>query len=287
MSSYQAIWNRFKVALKDFETPVEITDGYIFDYPRVTNKVELYRSSKFLTGDVDSEGHKKYFFNICNPQAGNVTKFIDLDTKDVLFRSRSGKDRLKSTLATDMFRQYAKKKKFGILLNEMSEQLPIWGHVILRKYKDKIKRIHMKDVMWDMSVDSIHQSPYLIFRHHMQPWEIEKMIEKGWDEAEVKKITDSARENNVSDVVVYEYMAEFSRADLELKGKGFSKGVCLLASLDETNDSQSGQKRAQDAAVFYRAAIDEYPVKELKMFDIDGRALGLGIFEMLFEDIQS
>src|SRR3990167_9445933 len=135
MSSYQAIWNRFKVALKDFETPVEITDGYIFDYPRVTNKVELYRSSKFLTGDVDSEGHKKYFFNICNPQAGNVTKFIDLDTKDVLFRSRSGKDRLKSTLATDMFRQYAKKKKFGILLNEMSEQLPIWGHVILRKYK--------------------------------------------------------------------------------------------------------------------------------------------------------
>jgi len=281
------IFGRFNNALVDHNKEVEITRGYIFRYQNLIRKIELYRSSKFISGERDSEGYKKYFFNVCNPQAGNVTKFIDLDVKDVLFRSKAGQDRLKTTILTEAFRYYAKKEKFGLLLNEISEQLPIWGHVILRKYKDKIKRLHLRDVFWDQSVKDIHSSPYLIFRHYFQPADLDKMKAKGWNKASIDKINEEGRKAKVSDILVYEYMAEFPNAWVGKKGSGYTRGVVFLATnqnqINYNQDHRHGQRRISIKEVLFAQPIEEYPVKELKMFEVEGRAIGLGVFEMLFD----
>ena len=69
--------------VKDFnETSVEVVSGYNHNQAEVLKRIELYYSSKFETGSKDSEGFRKFFYNVVHFPCQVATKNIDLDTKD-------------------------------------------------------------------------------------------------------------------------------------------------------------------------------------------------------------
>ena len=70
--------------VKDFETKnVQIVDGLLFNQKETIEKIYYYYNSQFLTGDRDSEGDKKYFYNIVKNPCKVTTKAIDFDTKHI------------------------------------------------------------------------------------------------------------------------------------------------------------------------------------------------------------
>jgi hypothetical protein len=63
-----------------------ITDGYdLSQYD--TLRTRLYHNSKFTTGNTDSLGREKPFYNVFKFRVNVATRATDLDTKDVQIQS--------------------------------------------------------------------------------------------------------------------------------------------------------------------------------------------------------
>jgi len=279
--------SRLENNLTDYNDTVTISKGNDFNFKDTIEKIELYRASKFLSGDRDSQGNKKFFRNIVNPQCGNATKNIDIDRSNIRATAENGDDYVKSMIYTAELKQWMKDSKFGTLLNKVSEFLPVYGSVILKKVKDEVVYIPIRSVKFDPAMSNKNssydiQSAYVIEEHHMQPEEMEAM--KSWDKAAVAEAADLIRTQQaageLTSAIVYEQYAEYSNKELGLPGKGYSKGVQFISYGIYTDDKQKEQVFSK---VLYAKKIDKFPYKKLDYFRIEGRALGLGVIEMNFD----
>jgi hypothetical protein len=62
---------------------IEITDGYEFSQYQTIRTIELYHNSKFTSGNKDSLGREKPFYNITKFRVNVGTRATDLDAKNV------------------------------------------------------------------------------------------------------------------------------------------------------------------------------------------------------------
>jgi len=273
--------------LHDYEQSVTISKGNYFNQKETIEKIELYYASKFISGDIDSQGNKKFFLNITRPQCGNVTKNIDIDRSNINVTAEDGNDYIKSMIYTAELKQWMKDSKFGTLLNKVSEFLPVYGSVILKKVKDEVVFIPVRSLKFDPAMSNKVssydiQSPYIIEEHHMQPAEMEAM--KSWDKEAVAEgaefIRKQQKDNGSMDALVYEQYSEYSNEELGLPGDGYSKGVQFIlygTYIDEQRNEQVFSK------VLYSKSVKKFPYKKLDYLRIEGRALGLGIVEINFD----
>lgn len=283
------IYKRLQDDLTSFQSDVTIIDGYNFNFEDTLNLIELYLASKFESGDKDSQGNKKFFYNLIIPQCGHATKNIDLDRKEIKVRTTCKKDAIKAVLYQAELKQWMRKHNFGQLLNKISDNLPKYGSVVLKKVGDTIQFKPLRYLMFDPAVSNSPnnydiQSSYVIEKHIFQPMELDDMIERGWDKEKVEKLIENSLENTNKDIVVYEYCSLFKKKDLGLKGNGLSKGRVFVGEVKDKEVDDS-QKEYISGTVLYAEKLDKFPYKKLDYFTIEGRALGRGIAETLF-DIQ-
>jgi len=257
--------------LGDYEESVDITDNYKFNLKETINKIELYNASKFKSGDTDSQNNHKYFENISNPQCGNATKNIDLDRKDIEVHANNGKDRIKAMIYNDELKYWMRRANTGVLLNKIVENLPKYGSVILKKVGKEIKMIPLKFIILDPAVSNLDndfdiKSSYIIQRHS---YNIQQLLkQKKWDKKKIEEITDTLRKKKENEIDVYEIYAEMANSEIKgAGGKGYSLGMAVVC-----NDE-----------VLYTHKIKKFPYKKVDYLTIEGRALGLGIIEMLFD----
>ena len=287
MSKHNEDISRLLNNLNDYEQSVTISKGNLFNMKETIEKIELYFASKFLSGDRDSQGNKKFFLNIARPQCGNATKNIDIDRSNIRAVAEDGNDYIKSMIYTAELKQWMKDSRFGTLLNKISEFLPVYGSVILKKVKDEVVFIPIRSVKFDPAmsnkVNSYDiQSPYIIEEHHMQPAEIEAIEE--WDKDAVKEVTeflrDKASKSQTTDALIYEQYAEYSNEELGIKGKGFSKGVQFVAYGEYIDEDKEEQVFSR---ILYSKKVKKFPYKKLDYLRIEGRASGLGLMEINFD----
>lgn len=266
---------KLKEYLKEFDTAIKITDGYSFNTKKTINKIELYRASKFESGDYDSQGDKKFFFNIITPMCGNATKFIDIDRKDVIIKPLDGEDeRIRAMLYSTLLRQYMDRRNIGLLFNKCSDTLPWYGSFVVKKVGDKVKYVPLKNVYFDPAVSNKDDSydlnsPYVIEEHFMTESELRDMVSKGWDKDAVEKLIESSEEGQIK---VYEFYSYF---DAESWGDGsdnedYFKGVVFIGECDEET-------------ILFKEKIKSFPYKKVDFTTIEGRGLGLGIAEQSFD----
>jgi len=257
--------------LADYEEEVDITENYKFNLKETINKIELYNASKFLSGDSDSQNNHKYFENIANPQCGNATKNIDLDRKDIEVHAENGKDRLKAMIYNNELKYWMRKANTGVLLNKIVENLPKYGSVILKKVGKDIKMIPLKFIILDPAVSNLDndfdiKSSYIVQRHSYNIMQLKK--QKKWDKDKIDIIIEKLRKEKKNEIDVYEIYAEMENEYIKGAGKkGYSLGMAVVCD-DET---------------LYIQKIKKFPYKKVDYLTIEGRALGLGIIEMLFD----
>ena len=76
--------------VQDFQTKqIQIVPNLLFNQYETLQQIYFYYNSKYKTGEVDSDGDRKYFHNINRNPCKVGSKSIDFDTKNIrlVFRS--------------------------------------------------------------------------------------------------------------------------------------------------------------------------------------------------------
>ena len=92
---------------------VEMPGGWRFNQSEELKTIDLYYNSQYKTGQYDLQGFRKFFYNIVKPVCDIATKFIDLDTRDIILTPEHSNDELRVFLLQRRLKQWLKDVDFG------------------------------------------------------------------------------------------------------------------------------------------------------------------------------
>jgi hypothetical protein len=258
-----------------FYEPVPMPGGYSFSHVETLRMIDLYYNSKYKTGQYDNLGYRKFFLNINKPACDIATKFIDLDTKDIILMPEGNDDELKVWFMQKKLKQWLKDTDFAVLLNEIAVDLPKYGTVVIKKVGKEWKKVNIQNLRMDPKVLSLKHSPFVIELVDMAKHEID---ETNWDTEELY-----ARGDEASYLIYDEYVR---------KGKGWKRTV--YGDLFSTKDGNSYNRSVESetdkrddycgALELYTEEVSELPYRELHWEKVPGRWLGYGFVEYLEEN---
>lgn len=268
--------------LAKFYDPIKMPGDYNFDHVGTLKKIDLYYNSKFESGQFDSQGFRKYFYNIVKPSCDIASKFVDLDTKNILLTSQKAGDELRMWIMQKDLYQWLKENQFGKLLNEIAFDYPKYGHVILKKTKDNSwKKVSLQNIRTDLTAEKLDESSYVYELLNMNLREIDEM--EAWDKEAKTELFSRGQDN----YLVYEcYSYNF---DSGKKWKRTFKADLFVKAHDGgTNRSSETLMNESDdfipSVVLFEDEVDELPYRELKWEGVPGRWLGFGFVEYLFDN---
>lgn len=233
--------------------PISVVEGLTFNQFELLKEEHYYLSGKFLNGDTDSHGNKKYFHNIILPRVQHVTKNIDLDTKDIFVSADNPDGWWFSFLLRNELQKWMRDENFGQLLNDLCEHLPKFGKVIWKRVYDYdaesgepkvcIREVDLRDVIFDPGAKRIKDSLFLE-RKVMYPWEVMEKVKHGsWNKEAAKAAIRSAmdkadrfmKESGPSSVAETEYSVTDTASYVDVfEGYGYLPKATFRAYEAET-----------------------------------------------------
>ena len=264
--------------INTFYSSVEMPGGYMFNHVDTLKRIDLYYNSKFESGSYDSKGFKKFFYNIVKAPCDIAKKFIDLDTKDLILVPEGEGNEYKIYLMQKELRDYLKRTKFGVFINNLLHAYPIFGHFVIKKDgKGKWDLLNIQNIRSDPSSPTLKESSFVYELLRMSRGDIESME---WDKTEVEKLLmDTSQE-----FIIYEcYHKEgkkynrYFKSDLYIKKQDNLTIKTPEAKINDTKDYLP-------AITLYSDIVDALPYRELKWDPVPGRWLGLGFVEDLFDN---
>jgi hypothetical protein len=119
------------------------------------NKIEAYLNSKHTSGEVDSQGREKPFFNIVLAARNIWFRATDIDRKNIRIKATKAKDLVASFLASVHLQDYMRRDNFGQFLNDWGLYLASYNSAVC-KFVEKEDKLHAMVLPWNrLIVDSI------------------------------------------------------------------------------------------------------------------------------------
>jgi hypothetical protein len=204
---------------------VFVTDKIAF---RMRDLIKQLRKNYFGLFDSPTDsvtGRKKIWIPLTEYVCDNVVKNIDLDTKDINFRSKNGKARGITSLIRNLVKDYLDNTFFGEYLDDLERTLAIDGTGVWKTYEEMddeyegktmcVQDVDLLNFYIDPTAKSIHdhcKKDIVIERGLMTPTAIRAM--KGWF--------------NTKDVVGF--------TGLNINDRGF--GVSMNAAVVDTKQAE-------------------------------------------------
>jgi hypothetical protein len=278
---------------------VKITNGYNYNQADTLNLIELYYNSQFSTGNLDSNGREKPFYNINKFRVNVATRATDLDVKDIKIESETSDDYVRSFLLTKENQVWMKEVNFGKFLNDLGHTRSKYGGVVIKKTEHDGK-LQLDVVPWkDLITDQTDiLKGVVIERHFYTPSELMAMdglwdnVKEALDTAHSDK--DDVNETNTTEtpgdyIEVFEIHGDLPDAYMKDLAdvtpddwKTYSSQVHIIAGVDSYEALEDGGINEKGITLF-KAKEKESPYKYLAWDQVPGRALGIGIVEDGFE----
>lgn len=250
---------------------VDMPGGYAFDTAETLRTIDLYYEGKYKTGQYDAKGFRKFFYNIVKPTTDIASKFIDLDTKDIVLVPTTASDELRVWLMQRRLKQWLKDTKFGVLLNEITDTLPKYGHVVIKKVNRKWEMVPLENLRLNPGVRWLKDSSFV--------YEVHKMSKSQMSDRWNGDMSDIEEDR---DYIIYEcYDKKGDKWLRTIRTDLFEKKNGNI----ETAESQlNDENEYMPSKVLDEREVD-FPYRELKWEEVRGRWLGKGFVEYL-EDNQ-
>jgi hypothetical protein len=298
------IFKQIRTERKDFiENEIEVVPGYTFSQYEAIKKIHLYRSSHFVDGDyyeVNGVKRKKIFDNIVTWRCEVATKMLDIDVKDFVLVGNQENTDLSVYLLEKELKNWLKRSKFGKILNQIVEELPVYGSVVLEKNKNGARVVDLRWLYNDQGAESLDSGRYTVIKDFFTPAELRAMEGK-WDNVtELLKRGGTAPrpnydgqsgasvEENVG-VPLFEIFTRYGEVplswftDKESDEEKYVLAKFVVADVDNFMRNDQGVIVDEKGLVLYKEKLKELPLKEVHYARVKGRWLGEGVVEKLFE----
>jgi len=231
--------------------------------PDLLELAQKYWLSQYRDDDTDDLGYKKVFYNINNLPTLTANKMLNIDTKDFLFVAEAYTSPWATWLLEKEFKFWMKDNYFSRTIDEITFEWVKTGNVFLKNVRGTIQVVPIENMIFLPDAMNIYTTP-LLEKHEYTADELEYVgKERGWKDIDkvITKGNTKERDDNEKDKYeIYEILIPNQKKD-----------NYVIASLD------SGVILASDT----RKVEDVY--KHLQFEKINGRLLGRGYVEMLFE----
>lgn len=270
---------------QDFDNnEITIVSGYTFNQKRTIERIYRLLNSKYEGGDVDSDGDKKYFYNIVINPCRVTTKMIDFDTKDIKVHTASGGNQLTTWFYEKDLKLWMKENDFGKVLNRIFDELPKFGSVVIKVINGKPYFVDLRNfIVSEPSADSLNMANAIIEKHLYTPHEFRKMGNKmGWKN--VEEAIEAHRAMKEPYIAVLERYGEIETWTNNKVSYPYKRIYVADVGVDEKDSS--GTLIQHEGFTLSEDEIETHPYYEFHINKMSGRWLGVGIPETLF-DVQT
>lgn len=119
------------------------------------SKIDAYLNSKHISGDKDSLGREKPFFNIVLAARNIWFRATDLDRRNVIIKATKRAQVLPAYIATLFLQKWMRKVDFGMFLNKWGLQLAGYNSCVV-KFVEQEGELKSQVIPWDRLIfDSI------------------------------------------------------------------------------------------------------------------------------------
>lgn len=316
------IFRQIRDERSDFlNNEIEVVPGYNFSQYNTIKKSHLYYNSHYEKGDyeeVNGVMRKKVFHNLSRWRCEVASKMIDMDIKDFILVSNKPETDWNVFLLEKELKVWLKKNKMGQLLNEISRLLPVYGSVVLYKTKEGAKIEDLRYFYCDQAASSLEDTRYILKRMLLSHQDMRKMSKYGWQNVSeaIDKFSgkynvgydlqgvsatgqgsqlyyEGAGVQNVTKAQTAHLVEVFERygqvplswfTNSESDENEYVLAKYCVAGVDQAVVNDKGIVIAEEGVILYKEQIDELPFKEVHYTKTEGRWLGVGIVEILFEN---
>lgn len=184
------------------------------------NKVYAYLESKHVSGDTDSLGREKPFFNIVLAARNIWFRATDLDRKDIKVKATKNSDILTAFIGTAWIQDWMRKENFGAFLNDWGINMAGFNETVV-KFVPQKGRLIPSVVPWNRLIcDPVNfkDNPKIEVLEFTEA----QLYKQGYNKDQVQALCNArkAREtlerqrkdNKATYVKLYEVHGEFSQA---------------------------------------------------------------------------
>lgn len=273
---------------------VTITEKYEFSQYQTIQQIENFMHSRFMSGQEDSRGNPKPFFNITKGKVNLATRATDIDRKDINMKETNSDDYFRSFVASKFNHTLMNKMKLQDYLNEWGEDLPTYGSVITEVIEKGKKELSISVLDWATTVcdPANFDSKPLIKLLTLTPGELRLKEDEGWDADVIEDLIAAKREErkNLKGDIIYEdpayitvYEVHGLLANSYLKDEAKEadeKKYSLQMHVIAMHREDEGER--QDFTL-YRGKEKKSPHSISHWKKTKGRTLGVGVVEDMFE----
>lgn len=285
---------------------VQMSKYVLFDMHDTIEQVDAYLNSKHVSGEKDSLGRDKPFFNICVAQANIWTHATDIDRKNIKLRATNSKSWINSYLYTIKLQEWMRRERFGKTLNTWGQTLARYGSAVLKIIENE-KGLHITVVPWQRLIcDPVEFDPNpKIETLELTPAQLMKRVQThGYNQGAVTRLLDAAKsvretatdrlrkDNRPGFIKLYETHGLFSMAQLKK-----AQGIAMSESEEAANANifvqqmhvisfvgkKDGRKTEYQDFTLFAGEESEDPYMITHLLEEDGRTLARGAVENLLQ----
>lgn len=255
------------------------------------DKIEAYANSKHTTGDKDSLGRDKPFFNIVTAAINVWYRATDIDRANIRIKATKSADHTIATLADIKSKEWMRKTNFGVFLNEWGRTLAKYGSAVV-KFVEKEGELIASVVPWNrIIVDPLDfDNNVKIEKLYMTPAQLRK--NKAYDPKVVEALIDAQvtrkdlagqqKDSKAEYIEIYEVHGELEEEYLlgeETPESENEKYVQQVHICSYVTGEKPGEYK--DFCLYKGREDDPYMITHL--IKEDGRVMAIGAVEHLFE----
>lgn len=269
--------------IEDFKTKsIQVVPGFTFNQYETIRQIYFYYNSAFVTGEVDEDGDRKYFYNIVKNPCKVFTKAIDFDTKNIRLLTAGGGDPLKTWFMERDLKYWMREQNFGRTLNRIFKELPIFGSVVLKVINGTPHFVDLRNFVIDPTAETVDDANYVTEIHNFTPGQFRKTAkEMRWPQEKVDEVLRLFYEmKDTSHIRVYERYGELPDEDAQ----NWKPTRYIIADVGIDEFDNYGRLTVQHNGVeLQRDVYEGNPYWDFHADKLAGRWLGVGVVESLFE----
>jgi len=264
-----------------------ISEHVKFSLKDNVEKIDAYLNSKHTSGETDSLGREKPFFNIVTAAVNVWYRATDIDRANIRIKAVKSSDHIAAVLANVHSQQWMRREGFGAFLNEWGRALARYGSAVV-KFVEKEGRLVPSVVPWNrLIVDPVDfDNAPKIEKLYLTPSQLRK--NKSFDQDIVRSLIEAhgksretlggtKKDNKADYIEVYELHGEMEEEYLTgEENDNYVQQVHICAFVQ-------GEKKGEytDYTLYKGREKDPYMITHL--IKEDGRTMAIGAVEHLFE----